>query len=167
MLSGRSPAKLAADHKEDEVNRILIATDGSEASGAAVDEGLELARDTGADVTFVYVRAPASSVLGEPFYQHSLSHESAAAHAAVGAAMARADGYSVDADYEIFEGDPVEKILRVAMSRDVDMIVLGSRGLGAFKGTLLGSVSRAVAREADRPVLIARAKTERPAHAAA
>jgi nucleotide-binding universal stress UspA family protein len=149
------------------MNRILIATDGSEASGGAVEEGLALARDVEAAVTFVYVRSRPSSVLGEPFYQHALSHESAAAHAAIEAAMAQADEYGVEADYEIFEGDPVEKILRVAMSRDVDMIVLGSRGLGAFKGTLLGSVSRAIAREADRPVLIARERTAPAIHAVA
>jgi nucleotide-binding universal stress UspA family protein len=42
-------------------------------------------------------------------------------------------------------GDPAETILRVARDRAVDMIVLGSRGLGDPEGLLLGSVSHTVA----------------------
>lgn len=144
------------------MKRILIATDGSEASAAAIEEGLELAEALEAAVTFVYVKAPPPSMLGEPYYQHAISHETIAAHEAVDIAMARAEANGIEADYDILEGEPVEKILRVAMSRDVDMIVLGSRGLGAFKGALLGSVSRGVVREADRPVLIARAESRAP-----
>ncbi len=45
-------------------------------------------------------------------------------------------------------------IVELARSRDVDVIVVGSRGLGAVAGTLLGSVSRAVVHDADRPVLV-------------
>lgn len=41
----------------------------------------------------------------------------------------------------IDEGNPVEIILDVAKAEDVDMIVMGSRGLSELKGMLLGSVS--------------------------
>jgi len=43
------------------------------------------------------------------------------------------------------EGDPADTIVRVAAERGADMIVLGSRGLGAAKGLLMGSVSHKVA----------------------
>jgi nucleotide-binding universal stress UspA family protein len=43
------------------------------------------------------------------------------------------------------EGDPADAILRGASERQVDMIVMGSRGLGPAKGLLLGSVSHKVA----------------------
>jgi nucleotide-binding universal stress UspA family protein len=42
-------------------------------------------------------------------------------------------------------GDPAKTILRVAKARAVDMVVLGSRGLGDAQGLLLGSVSHKVA----------------------
>lgn len=44
----------------------------------------------------------------------------------------------------IEEGNPVELILKLASSADVDMIVMGSRGLSNLKGMLMGSVSQKV-----------------------
>jgi nucleotide-binding universal stress UspA family protein len=49
------------------------------------------------------------------------------------------------------DGDPAETILRVAAERRADMIVMGSRGLGAAKGLLMGSVSFKVVQLAERP----------------
>jgi len=43
------------------------------------------------------------------------------------------------------DGDPAETIVRVAGERGADMIVMGTRGLGAAKGLLMGSVSHKVA----------------------
>jgi nucleotide-binding universal stress UspA family protein len=48
-------------------------------------------------------------------------------------------------------GAPVEEILRV--SRDADMLV-GSRGTGHFRKPLLGSVSHAVIRHSQCPVVV-------------
>lgn len=42
------------------------------------------------------------------------------------------------------DGDPAGRILEVAKKHGVDMIVMGSRGLGNLKGLLLGSVSQKV-----------------------
>jgi nucleotide-binding universal stress UspA family protein len=53
-------------------------------------------------------------------------------------------------------GDPREALLEVARSENADLIVVGSRGLGAVAGALLGSVSSKVVHHADRPVLVAR-----------
>jgi nucleotide-binding universal stress UspA family protein len=47
------------------------------------------------------------------------------------------------------DGDPAATILRLAKGLDVDMIVLGSRGLGDVKGLLMGSVSHKVAHLAE------------------
>lgn len=60
-------------------------------------------------------------------------------------ARVRAKASGID-DIETFveEGDPAALILRVAASRNADLIVLGSRGLSDLKGLLLGSVSHKV-----------------------
>jgi nucleotide-binding universal stress UspA family protein len=61
----------------------------------------------------------------------------------------------VEAETELLEGDPATRILELARERDVDLIVVGSRGLGTIASTLLGSVSSRVVHRADRPVLVA------------
>lgn len=53
----------------------------------------------------------------------------------------------------LIEGDPVAEILGCAKRGEVDLIVMGSRGLGELKGLLIGSVSHKVIQLADCPVL--------------
>lgn len=142
------------------MKHIVIATDGSEASHLAVREALDLARETGAAVAVVTVRQPIS-FLGAPYYQKDLSRQLASARAALERARGDAEARGVQSDYEILEGDPAEEILAIARSRNADLVVVGSRGLGTMAGALLGSVSRAVLRGADRPVLVVK-EPERP-----
>lgn len=143
------------------MKRLLIATDGSATSSAAVDEGIDLARELDAQILFVYVKTPPSDLLGSPFYQRRLTHAGSEARRAVDAAMEKAFVEDVDADWEILQGDPAAEILALARERDADLIVVGSRGLGGVTGALLGSVSNRVVHEADRPVLIARVRVRR------
>ena len=51
-------------------------------------------------------------------------------------------------------GDPADTILARARREKADIIVLGSRGLGAIKELVLGSVSHDVAHKAKVPCLI-------------
>lgn len=53
-------------------------------------------------------------------------------------------------------GDPATAILGFAKRRKADMIVVGTRGLGKLKGTVLGSVSRKIAYNAEVSCLIVR-----------
>jgi nucleotide-binding universal stress UspA family protein len=53
-------------------------------------------------------------------------------------------------------GDPASSILGFAKRRKIDMIVLGTRGLGKLKGTILGSVSRKITNNAETSCLIVR-----------
>lgn len=133
---------------------ILIATDGSAGAQAAVDEGLDFAEETGATVLFVAIRQPSNPVLGDPYRQQSLSKEFARLRPALQKAVAEAESRGIHADYDLLEGDPEERILELARTRDVDLIVIGSRGLGAAASVILGSVSKRVLHDADRPVLV-------------
>jgi nucleotide-binding universal stress UspA family protein len=136
------------------MKQILVATDGSENGRYALDEAVELAAAAGAKLTVVYVRHAPLPVLGEPVYQRSLSAELRHANETVAIATGVAHTAGVEAEAEVLEGDPAKRIIELARLRDVDLIVVGSRGLGALTGTLLGSVSRDVLHHADRPVLI-------------
>ena len=146
---------------------IVIATDGSTGSLAVVDEGLALAESMEADVTFVSVRPAPSPVLGNPYYQRALARELERSRAALAAAVELADERGVACDAESLEGDPAEVITTLARDRDADLIVVGSRGLGPFKGALVGSVSTEVVRCAGRPVFVVRNRATVPAASAA
>ena len=72
-----------------------------------------------------------------------------------GAAAARDLGLRADPRIEPRNGSTSEAILRVADDVDADLIAMGTRGRGAVRSIILGSVSHGVAQHADRPVLIA------------
>jgi nucleotide-binding universal stress UspA family protein len=61
----------------------------------------------------------------------------------------------------VLYGDPRETISRAAYQRHADLVVVGSRGLGAISAFLVGSVSLGVARQAPCAVLICKG-TPRP-----
>ena len=143
------------DASSSERSDVVIATDGSESADRAVAAGAALARRLGARAVLVYVR-PALGPLGAPYHQEKLTEQMAHARAALDRAQKIAAEAAVEAQEEVFEGQPAEQIVEVARVRDAPVIVVGSRGLGAIAGALLGSVSSAVLHRADRPVLVVR-----------
>ncbi|EYU18168.1 hypothetical protein MIMGU_mgv1a023549mg, partial [Erythranthe guttata] len=60
----------------------------------------------------------------------------------------------VKAKTSIVEGDPKEMICNVADQMGVDLIAIGSRGLGKVKRAFMGSVSDYVIHHASCPVLV-------------
>jgi nucleotide-binding universal stress UspA family protein len=157
-----------SENKEGPMNRILIATDGSPASLQAVELGLELAEEHTAQVTFVHV-APSSEVL--PVAGFAMAGPASVPHdvdegdrEALDAAAALAEERGVAALTRLLVGNAAKEIVAYADEIDADLIVVGSRGLGAVGRTVLGSVSGKVLHDAKRPVLVVR---EVPAEIAA
>jgi len=141
--------------------RLVIATDGSPGAREALDAGVALARVSGAVATFVYVRHGPFPLLGNPFYQRSLSDELRHARAALAEAEALATDAGVEAESEILEGHPAERVIELARNRDAELIVVGSCGRGGIAGALLGSVSTEIVQKADRPVLVSKQRHAR------
>jgi nucleotide-binding universal stress UspA family protein len=138
------------------IDRILIATDGSPGSLAAAEEGVRLAKLLGADVTFVAVAHAPPSALGGLHYRRARSKNLGAMQTALAKTTPYAEERHVRYESELLEGSPAKAVLELARSLDVDLIVVGSRGLGAVRAALLGSVSSEIVHHADRPVLVAR-----------
>jgi nucleotide-binding universal stress UspA family protein len=137
---------------------ILIATDGSPASQEAVQFGLELAEEQGAEPVFAHA-APAIDVApGGGFgtavaHPHDLTEED---RRPLELAAALAAEHGVPTRTVMLRGNAVDEIVTYADTIDADLIVVGSRGHGAIASALLGSVSRGVLHEARRPVLVVR-----------
>jgi nucleotide-binding universal stress UspA family protein len=132
---------------------VIIATDGSESAEQAVVAGARVARTLGTNAVLVYVR-PAIGPLGEPYYQEKLTEQMTYARASLDRGQTLVGQEGCEADAEILEGTAAEQIIELARARNAPLIVVGSRGLGAVAGALLGSVSSAIIHRADRPVLV-------------
>lgn len=52
------------------------------------------------------------------------------------------------------EGEPDKKIISFSKEKDIDLIVMGARGLGFIKGMIIGSVTDAVLKSSPCPVLV-------------
>jgi nucleotide-binding universal stress UspA family protein len=145
------------------MKRIVIATDGSPSAQEAVDFGLELAGEQDAMATFVLV-VPALDVVpvsGFGLAGATEHHATENELEPLEHARERAEEAGVRAHARLLRGEPVDEIVAFADVIDADLIVVGSRGHGAFTSALLGSVSRGILREARRPVLVVRGAAAR------
>ena len=51
-------------------------------------------------------------------------------------------------------GDPADRICRCADEENVDLVIVGNRGLGSVGGLVLGSVSEKIVRKSTRTVMV-------------
>jgi nucleotide-binding universal stress UspA family protein len=165
MPSSRRGAILVA-RKGENVNSILLATDGSPSARAATREAIELAKATGwrlcvltawhTPVINAYGYAPGAYVpVGE---LRAAEREHAGAVAGHAAELAREAG--LDATVELREGHAADVICTTADEIGAGLIVMGAHGWGAFKRLVFGSVSTGVLHHTTRPVLVVRAPAE-------
>ena len=129
---------------------IVAAVDGSPASTGAVDTAVSFAGELGAPIVFVYVRRGPADLLGAPVYQRRLTATMARGRRALDEALEAAAAAGVSAEGEILEGSPQQRIAEFARGRGARLVVIGSRRRKVGR-----SVSRGVAREAERPVVVA------------
>ena len=136
--------------------KLLVATDLSEESLAAVATAGRLARSFDAEVTLVYSledRLPPALLGDEKFYRRVREEHTDQARAALTDAAAT---YLHEVTYHtaIREGRPHREILALAREEGADLIVLASRGHGLLGSALLGSTAERVLHKASCPVLV-------------
>ncbi len=137
--------------------RILLAVDGSPFSEAAVSEVALRPWPAASEVKVVTafqvpmiptpeVWAISSEYL--PALEQIAREQSKSIVDAAVAALAGGLDKSLTVSGEVLQGLPREAILEEAEKWNADLIVMGSHGYGAWRGFLLGSVSRAVVTQA-------------------
>jgi nucleotide-binding universal stress UspA family protein len=144
-------AQLTLATERDRAAPIVAAVDGSSASREAIDAAVRLASELNAALTFVFVRRGPPGFLGTPFFQSVLARKMTRARRVLERALRAAARAGVEADGEILEGSPQKRILEFAADRGARLVVVGSR-----RRKLGRSVSRAIVRAANRPVVVAR-----------
>src|SRR5262249_23476378 len=137
--------------------RILLASDGSEGAGKATQTAVEIAQKFHAALLVVNVFEGVPiypDVVTEYFTPDVIAEQVRKVVKETAEKAATEAGISFE--MEQVHGDAAETIVRYAENYGCDLIVLGSRGMGAFKSLLLGSVSDHVAHHAHCPVLVVR-----------
>ena len=143
---------------------VLVAVEGSSHANEAVGVAAKLAGTVGAKVTFVHVLPHSGSARVPTALEEyaRIEHldasnanvlESVADEILIRAVdLARRSGLDA-ADRVVLTGDTASEVTKWAKSHDVDLIVVGRRGLGRLRELILGSVSNKVVHDAPCPCL--------------
>ena len=138
------------------MEKLLLATDLSEASSAATEEAFELAARLGASLLVVSVIDPGSLLLPGGRFRARIDQVRENREQAAQALVERGHEAGVTVSFLVWTGDPGDMIVSAAEAEHADMIVVGSHGRGAVGRLFLGSVSEHVVRNAPCPVLVVR-----------
>ncbi len=143
--------------------RILVATDFSDASEAALDYGIALAKALDANIVVVHVyELPIYGFAGGAMIATSemVTAIMDGAQTACDAMCARRKDSGVAISQVVREGTSWLEVQRIADEVDADLIIVGTRARKGIAHALLGSVAEKIIRTATRPVLTVRANVE-------
>lgn len=140
---------------------ILVPVDGSKNAIAALEKAVQLCALTNAKLSILTVyrhhsMLEASLSMVRPDEPGNMD-DIMRAHASEIAEAAKARAVELgaqDARAFIRNGPVARGIIAFAEEHDVDLIVIGGRGLGSIEGYLLGSISHKVTGIAECPVLV-------------
>lgn len=144
--------------------KILVGLDGSTHGIAATREAVELAKAPGAELHLLTITRPykvspklrqfleAENLVGEPKYVMDDMTNSIVSDAKDIATEAGLKNVKT----VVREGKPARALLDYAKSNGIDLIVVGSRGVGEIDAALLGSVSQKVSMLSNCTVMIVR-----------
>ena len=147
--------------------KMLLATDGSEEAELATKSAVELANSTGSELHVIYVEplpyfmknghgAPAY----DPEVYEMIEEEGRETLRKLTWRVKVAGGIVAKAHLRM--GAVAEEIVELAEDLDVDLIIVGSRGLRGIRRAITGSVSESVFRHARCPVMVVRPKSSPP-----
>jgi nucleotide-binding universal stress UspA family protein len=141
------------------ITKILVAIDGSEPSKNALEQALEHSAKWNAELLIVSVVPQISSVtyMGQHEYivhYKEFLRESQKKVLNEVSTIVKNRYPDIKFETRLEEGRPSDVIVDIARNEDVDLIVMGSRGMGEIRGWVLGSTSRSVVNSCTKPILI-------------
>jgi nucleotide-binding universal stress UspA family protein len=151
------------------IQKILVPVVLADTSRHLVHQAAWLARRFRAEVILLHVVTPLSYPAGVLESGHEITARDLNAHIVQRAQRdldqaLRPDLDGVEVTRLLLRGDPAHEIARTARDRNVDLIVMSTRGHGAFYRYLLGSVTAKVLHERHCPVWTGAHLEEEPVH---
>jgi nucleotide-binding universal stress UspA family protein len=143
-----------------ELKRLLVPTDFSRESHAALKYGMALATKFDASLHVLHVLDVIAGA--EPLTSHIESRKAieqsieAAAWKELRGLLTAGEEACLRAALALEWGSPFEEIIRYTNSHDIDLVTMGTHGRGGVKRLIVGSVAENVVRHAKCPVLTVR-----------
>ncbi|MBX7115467.1 MAG: universal stress protein [Myxococcaceae bacterium] len=140
------------------MKKILVGVDGSEASLKAAKWAVDLAAATGASVTFAYSIVPVvypAEMMWVPTVEFERAQQEAAAKL-LSQAREQTQRTGVAIETVTLHGPAAEAMADEAKAHAYDLLAVGSRGHGAVKRILMGSVASRLVHICERAVLVVR-----------
>lgn len=134
------------------LKNILFATDFSQAAGAAAPIAIQIARRYGAKVYGVHVNRFDDYTAAAPSAWAAMA-ERAEKETREDAGRLNEQLQSIEHEVVIGEGNLWEVLSNMIQQKEIDLVVVGTRGRTGFGKTLLGSVAEQILRQSPCPVL--------------
>lgn len=140
------------------LKKILVPIDGSKSSAVSVKAARELGEKFGSDILILTV-IPEVSIFEQypsnfPYSVEINKANTERAEFVLNEVEDLLKDYPGKIESFFTTGNPSSEIDKFAEKNDVDLIIMGNRGLGAFSRTLLGSVSTKVINHSKVSVLV-------------
>lgn len=139
------------------LDKILIATDGSDRASKAIEHGLDLAEVFDAEVHVIYVvETEASYILTVGVSESELEEYRQYGEDVVTDVVEQVEGRGLDGVGVVKTGKVAQKIVDYTEEEDIDTVVMAERGRGTLE-KYLGSSTEKVVRMCPKPVTVVRA----------
>lgn len=138
--------------------KILVPIDGSKSSQKSLEVAREYGEKLEADLV-IFTVVPEMTIFEQypTNFEYSLEVDNAnkeRAKSILEVAKNEFNDYKYKVDTLFTVGSPATQIVKFAEKENIDLIIIGNRGLGTFSRTLLGSVSNKVLNHANTSVLV-------------
>ena len=135
-----------------ETKHILVALDDAGEPKKGMEKAIYIAKMSGAKITGVNVIVVASTLASTVTnYRDYLTKK---AQEMLDSAKESCEKQGIQFASKILDGSPASKIAEFAEEEKVDLVIVGSRGLGGIKEAILGSVANSIVHKSKVSVLV-------------
>jgi len=139
------------------INRILLATDGSSPAILATQYAVALAKTLGASLMAIFVTPNDDLGGNDTILDRDAFKETRPSSAGLDVVKAYANKNNVDCTTKVARGSIAKTIIEEAESFKADIIIVGNTGRTGLKRLALGSVAEEVVKSSTIPVLVLKA----------
>lgn len=137
------------------LEKILVPLDGSDNSFRALDAAIFLAQKSDSTIDLVYCVSVFPSIevqVIDPIKCQILERNFA--KSVLKKALSKCKQHGLVANHAILYGTPGYTVTKYIKGKEIDLVVIGSRGRSAVREVFLGSVSNYVLHKSQAPVLV-------------